>query len=35
MDETIEMCRKAGAEEVYTHDLDVTDRIPSQKQSQM
>ena len=26
MDETIEMCRKAGAEEVYTHDLDVTDQ---------
>ena len=35
MDETIEMCKKAGVEEVYTHDLDVQTRIPSQKQSQM
>ena len=26
MDETIEMCKKAGVEEVYTHDLDVTDQ---------
>ena len=35
MDETIEMCKKAGVEEVYTHDLDVTDQDSSQKQSQM
>ena len=26
MDETIEMCKKAGVEEVYTHNLDVTDQ---------
>lgn len=26
MDETVAMCKEAGADEVYTHDLDVTDQ---------